>query len=263
MLETPGARGAARRGLDAPGDMTLALAADYGAAYRPVVLPANARTGKYVAYYSTHPEGRRELSIWLERARAHAGMIEGTLIRHGLPPELLAVAVVESGLDPHAVSAAGAVGMWQLVEDTARLYGLVMEGGVDERRSPGLATLAAARHLRRLFATFRNWPMALAAYNAGAARLRELAEAAGSRDFWVLAARSDALPEETAEYVPKVMALASLLRDLPRHGFAPLSRGAVGAEYALGLGGPRSKCSGALHWALSPTDVRTEACAPR
>ena len=220
-----------------PPDVAAAVAlalSDHGAGYRPLVLPANARTAKYVAYYSRHPDGRRELSIWLSRARAHAGMIEGTLTRQGLPSELLAVAFVESGLDPHAVSRAGAVGMWQLVEDTARLHGLVIDGTVDERRSPPLATLAAARHLGYLFTSFRDWPMALAAYNAGAARLERLAQATGSRSFWVLAARSAELPEETVDYVPKVLALASLLHDLPRYGFATLTPHADDGEHTHG-----------------------------
>jgi membrane-bound lytic murein transglycosylase D len=147
-------------------------------------------------------------------------MIETVLDEYGLPTELLAVALIESGLDPNAVSPAGATGMWQFVGTTATTYGLNISEGLDERLIPDLATDAAARHLRDLHESFGDWPLALAAYNAGEHRIRSLCEAAGTTDYWVLRSGDHGLPEETAEYVPKVLAMVTLLRETSSFGFA-------------------------------------------
>jgi membrane-bound lytic murein transglycosylase D len=149
-------------------------------------------------------------------------MIHAQLDREGLPRDLMAVAFIESGLDPLAVSPVGATGLWQFIEETGRLYGLSRTEELDQRRAPLLATQAAARYLRELYDQFHDWPLALASYNAGPGRVRQLLDETVSRDFWSLAERSLALPEETQSYVPKIFAVMTLLRNPRAYGFEPL-----------------------------------------
>jgi len=131
-------------------------------------------------------------------------MLAGILRAHGLPPSLLGVAAVESGFNPAALSPKGARGLWQLMPETARRYGLAVEPGRDERLDPVKSTHAAARYMNDLYAQFQDWPLALAAYNAGENRVERALERRGAGDFWTLS-RLAALPEETRRYVPAVL----------------------------------------------------------
>lgn len=141
-------------------------------------------------------DGKREL--WLPRVAA-------ILRQHGLPMGLVGAAVVESGLNPRALSPKGARGLWQLMPETARRYGLLIDSHRDERLDPVKSTHAAAQYLSDLHAQFQDWPLALAAYNAGEDRVERALEQLGARDFWTLS-RHAALPDETRHYVPAVLA---------------------------------------------------------
>ncbi len=143
----------------------------------------------------------------LVRARysQHRDTLLRVLAEEQLPPELLAVALVESGFDPLALSPKGARGIWQLMPATAQRYGLTAQAAHDQRTQPEQATRAAARYLRDLFQLFSDWKLALAAYNAGEARVQRAINRAGSRDFDELARRG-LLPSETQRYVPAVLA---------------------------------------------------------
>lgn len=195
-----------------------------------VTIPARPEVARYVRHFSLG-NGRSSVSIWLQRAGTYAAMIRETLQRYGLPRELLAVAIVESGMQPAAISPVGATGMWQFMADTARSYALHVGDDFDERRDPKLATDAAARHLRDLYVEFRDWPLALAAYNAGRGRIREQMELTASDDFWALTERGT-LARETVDYVPKVLAMVSILGQLPSHGFAPIVGDPLSDDYA-------------------------------
>lgn len=131
--------------------------------------------------------------------------VAAILRAHGLPPELVGVAAVESGFDPAALSPKGARGLWQLMPETATRYGMVVNSGRDERLDPLKSTFAAARYLKDLYAQFQDWPLALAAYNAGENRIQRSLDRLGARDFRTLS-RHAALPEETRRYVPAVLA---------------------------------------------------------
>lgn len=124
------------------------------------------------------------------------------------PPALerimAAVGQVESGFNPQARSPKNAVGVWQLIPETARRFGLRVDATVDERTDTPKATVAAARYLRYLFDRFGDWQLTLAAYNAGEARVQSAIARAGTRQFDVLKAY---LPAETAAYVPAVLAI--------------------------------------------------------
>ena len=130
--------------------------------------------------------------------------VDAILREQGLPPRLISVALVESGFKPWALSPKGALGLWQLMPDTARRYGLVVSGYQDDRRDPAKSTTAAARYLQDLYGQFGNWPLTLAAYNAGEKRVQNAVDRFGTRDFWTLSAKL-ALPDETRRYVPTVL----------------------------------------------------------
>jgi hypothetical protein len=127
----------------------------------------------------------------------------------GIPETMLNLALIESGFRANAKSPVGAVGLWQFMTSTARVYGLKVGLLVDERKDPILSTIAAARLLKDLYRQYGDWHLALAAYNAGTGGLDRALSKSGERSFWRLA-RSGKLNRQTAEFVPKFIA-ASLL----------------------------------------------------
>lgn len=131
-------------------------------------------------------------------------LIQPILSKEGVPDQLAAVIRVESGGNPLALSPKGARGLWQLMPDTARRYGLRVDERLDERLDLEKSTTGAARYLRDLYAQFGSWPLALAAYNTGEQNLQKAIERAHSRDFSTLSALGY-LPSETRNYVPAVL----------------------------------------------------------
>jgi soluble lytic murein transglycosylase-like protein len=134
------------------------------------------------------------------------------LAEERVPIELLAVALVESGFNPLALSPKGARGIWQLMPATAQRYGLTVEPMNDHRTSPEHSTRAAARYLRDLYRQFGDWKLALAAYNWGEDKVQRVINRTGIRDFDELTRRG-LLPLETRKYVPAVLATWKQLRD--------------------------------------------------
>ena len=143
----------------------------------------------------------------LRRAGPYLPMIREELRRRGLPAELAWLPLLESGFRVDARSPAGAVGLWQLMPETARRFGLRVDRLRDERLDPLRNTRAAADYLAFLAGRFQSWPIVLAAYNAGEGRIGGLLRASGAEDFWALAETGD-LPEETRDFVPAVIALS-------------------------------------------------------
>ena len=127
----------------------------------------------------------------------------------GVPVELAAVVLVESGGNTFALSPKGARGLWQLMPDTARRYGLVVDGVTDERLNMEKSTRAAARYLSDLHLQFGSWSLALAAYNTGEQNIRRAIDRSRSTEFAVLSSLGR-LPLETRNYVPAVMAATQL-----------------------------------------------------
>ena len=131
-------------------------------------------------------------------------MMEAVFDEAGLPRELIWIGLIESGYDRNARSSKNAVGIWQLIPETAQTFGLSI-GGPDERTDPLKSTIAAARYLKFLYARFEDWLLALAAYNSGERRVQTAIDRAKSTDFWRLV-ELELLPRETQAYVPAVLA---------------------------------------------------------
>jgi len=131
-------------------------------------------------------------------------LVAPILRQHGVPTQLLSIVAVESAGNPVALSPKGARGLWQFMPETARRYGLRVEGTTDERLDLNKSTAAAAKYLRDLYARFGDWSLALAAYNAGEHAVERAILKTGLRAFDALSANR-MLPSETRSYVPAVL----------------------------------------------------------
>ncbi len=176
------------------------------------------RTLKYVNFFARTDKGRHMFETWLRRSGKFADLIQHELREWRLPEDLIWLSMIESGFDARVKSPAGAVGLWQFMPSTGAVYGLVQNKHVDQRKNPKLATTAAAHHLRDLYMRFGSWDLALAAYNMGYEQLLDRIDRYGTADFNELA-RQEALPTETASYVPKIAAAALIANNLERFGF--------------------------------------------
>ncbi|WP_437605258.1 transglycosylase SLT domain-containing protein [Sorangium sp. So ce834] len=202
-------------------------------------LAVSRRTLKYVRFFTRTDRGRAMFETWLKRSGRYQEMVQAELRDRRLPEDLIWVAMIESGFDPRAKSPAGAVGLWQFMPATGAVYGLQQTRHLDQRKNPRLATQAAAHHLRDLYMRFGSWDLALAAYNMGYEQLLDRIDRYGTSDFNELA-RQEAIPSETAAYVPKIGAAAIVANNLERFGFdqVAVSRPLDAAEIAAPPGTP-------------------------
>ena len=159
----------------------------------------------------TQPTLREATEDSLGRGATYLPRLCAILGEHGLPPDLALLPVVESGFWPTARGRAGERGLWQLRRDTARRFGLVVNARRDDRLHPERATRAAARYLVFLHARYGDWPLALAAYNAGERRVDRALRRGRRADFWQLADRR-LLPRTSREYVPHFLAVVRVTR---------------------------------------------------
>ncbi len=146
----------------------------------------------------------------VERVTRLRPVVSPILHEQGIPDEIVALVLVESAGQLTAISPKGARGIWQFMPDTARRYGLTVNSEIDDRLDVQKSTRAAALYLKHLHAEFGEWPLALAAYNAGEQLLRNAVLKSGAKDFAGLT-RQRMLPAETREYVPAVLAASALL----------------------------------------------------
>ncbi len=147
-------------------------------------------------------------------------IFEEALDRHGMPMELKYLPIIESALNPVAVSRAGATGLWQFMLPTATGQGLEVNSLVDERRDPYKATDAAVRYLKQLYETYEDWSLAIAAYNCGPGNVNKALRRAGGgkKDFWAI---YPFLPAETRGYVPGFIAANYVMTYYGEHNIAP------------------------------------------
>ena len=144
---------------------------------------------------------RDDIQTSLLRSARYRKTIDAALAEYHLPAGLAYLPVIESAYVPSVTSRAGAHGIWQFMPETARDYGLRVDWWVDERADPEKSAHAAAAYLNDLYRDFNDWPLALAAYNAGAGRIHRALESTGAQSFWDLYDDS-AVPRETRGYVP-------------------------------------------------------------
>jgi membrane-bound lytic murein transglycosylase D len=155
----------------------------------------------------------------LGRAARYLPMVRQVFGEEGIPQDLAYLAVIESGFRNQAKSRAAAVGMWQFIRSTGRIFGLHGNGWVEERRDPVKATRAAARYLRRLHQITGDWYLALVGYNAGPLTVERATQALDSRNFWDLH-RSRFLRNETKNYVPSLCAAILIGKNPERFGLS-------------------------------------------
>jgi membrane-bound lytic murein transglycosylase D len=170
----------------------------------------------WIHIYQTDLRGRFEEG--LRNSGRFLPMIYEIFEEEGLPLDLAHMAHVESSYKPRAYSRAHAMGIWQFIRSTGRLYGLHRDDWVDDRANPEKATRAAARHLKDLYDEFGDWYLAMAAYNAGPGRVKSAIRRTHSRDFWKLR-RSRYLRRETKNYVPAILATIIISKDPEGYGF--------------------------------------------
>ncbi|MEW6734784.1 MAG: lytic transglycosylase domain-containing protein [Acidobacteriota bacterium] len=169
---------------------------------------ADSRVASHLKHF--RGRGRVRLSTGLARLAEYRTMMARIFREEGVPEWLLAIGLVESGYNTEAISPKQALGIWQFIPGTGDRYGLKRTAFTDERKDPEKSTRAAARYLRDLYALFNDWPLAIAAYNAGEERIAKVMRYTGIRDFWTMAERQ-LLPAETINYVPAVLAASHLI----------------------------------------------------
>ena len=158
-----------------------------------VPMAYNERVKRFIELYSV--QRQRSSSAILALAQYYYPWMKAIFDKYNVPEELVYITIIESALNPLAVSRAGATGIWQFMYNTGKLYGLEVNTFVDDRRDPYKATEAAARHFRDLYNIFNDWGLAISAYNCGAGNVRKAIQRSGGKtDFWGVAPY---LPKET------------------------------------------------------------------
>ncbi|ERT13730.1 murein transglycosylase D [Photorhabdus temperata] len=178
-------------------------------------IPDNYRVREQRNYYLKNKSYLHDVTL---RAEPYMYWIVRQIKQRDMPMELVLVPIVESAFNPHATSRAKAAGLWQIVPDTGRNYGLTQDKWYDARRDVAASTTAALNLLQRLNKMFNgDWLLTIAAYNSGEGRvmraMKENAAKGRPTNFWSLS-----LPRETALYVPKVLALSDVIRHSDKYG---------------------------------------------
>ncbi|MCE2779504.1 MAG: LysM peptidoglycan-binding domain-containing protein [Algoriphagus sp.] len=173
----------------------------------------NDRVFSFIQYFTVR--NREYIKMVLARKEQYFPMYEETMRDHEMPSDIIYLSIVESGLDPKIKSKMGAVGLWQFMPATGRMYGMQANTDMDDRMDPEKSTVAAAKYLKSLYKMFGNWEVALAAYNCGPGNVRKaIRRSGGKTTFWGI---YDHLPKETRSYVPQFQAMLYVLNHLEEH----------------------------------------------
>lgn len=178
----------------------------------PITLPLHPSVQKAIVYLSG--SGRKFFGVWLNRLERYKAILEPEIVAAGLPPDIIYLAMVESGFNAKAYSPAAASGVWQFIEGTGRRYNLQHNWWLDERRDVIKATRAATSYLGDLYKEFGDWYLAMAAYNCGENRIRRQLKIDSTISFWEMN-----LPRETDFYVPKILAAMIIGHQPEKFGF--------------------------------------------
>jgi membrane-bound lytic murein transglycosylase D len=180
----------------------------------PVIL--NKQVAAYLDLFQN--KQRKTFQNWLNRSGRYQSIMETRLEKSGLPTDLIYLSMIESGYNQRALSHANAVGLWQFIGSTGKMYNLTIDKYLDERRDADKSTGAAASFLGDLYRDFGDWHLAVAAYNCGPAKIKNGMEKYQVDNFWDLA-KTDFLPLETKRYVPKLIAAIIIARQPEKFGF--------------------------------------------
>lgn len=180
----------------------------------------NDRVSHWVRHFQG--QGQKWFRLWLERATRYLPFIQEELRKAQLPQDLAFMVMVESGFSATATSHAAAVGPWQFIQSTGTRYGLQTNSWLDERKDLRKSTRAAIRYLKDLHAEFGSWYLVAASYNMGENGLRRIINKHGTRDYWKLV-EAKAIPTETRDYVPKILAAMLISKAPGLYGFREVS----------------------------------------
>ena len=199
-----------------PGDDHPAVLRDrLSCVQQTIPLVYNQKIHAFINYFTV--KDREYTRLMMRRKNLYFPVFEKYLAKYNLPDELKYLAIIESGLNPRAVSRVHAVGLWQFMSATGRYYGLNNNWYVDDRMDPEKSTDAACRYLRDLYRMFNDWELALAAYNTGPGNVRKAIRRSGyKKSFWEIYPH---LPRETRSYVPQFVAIIYTMNHLEEHNF--------------------------------------------
>ncbi len=176
----------------------------------------NKQVRQWVNFFQTR--GRKNFRLWLQRSNRYFPIIKKKLQQHQMPQDLAYLAMIESGLSPVAKSHANAVGPWQFIRSTANRFGLRTKWWLDERRDLEKSTSAAISYLKILHKEFKSWYLVFASYNMGEGGVRRRIHDYKTTDYWQLVNKK-AIPKETQEYVPKLIATMLIAKAPGLYGF--------------------------------------------
>ncbi len=185
----------------------------------PIPLTYNSMVKDYIDMYAVRKRGLTERVMGL--SNLYFPMYEQILDQQGLPVEFKYLSIVESALNPMAVSHCGATGLWQFMFATGKLYDLKINSMIDERRDPEKSTYAACQYFKDMYAIYNDWLLVIAAYNCGAGNVNKaIARSGGKRTFWEIC---NYLPKETRGYVPAFIAVTYLMSYPAEHNLTPVA----------------------------------------
>ncbi len=183
----------------------------------PIQLSYNQMVRNWINLYLKR--GKYMIPTYMGLSDYYFPIFEKQLDANNMPLELKYLPIIESALNPRAVSHAGATGIWQFMYATGKRYNLEINSYVDERRDPELSTIAAVEYLKDLYNIFGDWNLALAAYNCGAGNVRRaIARSGGKTNFWEI---YKYLPRETRGYIPAFIAMTYIMNYTDEHNFYP------------------------------------------
>jgi len=184
----------------------------------PFSLDYNDRVKSFInLYINKRP---KQVAYMLGLSEYYFPMFEEIFDKYNIPLELKYLAVIESALNPRAVSRAGATGLWQFMYSTGKIYKLEINSYVDERRDPVMATEAAAQFLSKLYSMYGDWTLVIAAYNCGPGNVNKaIRRSGGKKNFWEIYYR---LPRETRGYVPAFIAATYTFHYYEKYGIRPI-----------------------------------------
>ncbi|MCO5937365.1 transglycosylase SLT domain-containing protein [Mucilaginibacter sp. RB4R14] len=174
--------------------------------------------GYVQAYIDNYVRRKDEMGRMIGLSKYYFPIYERAFQDAGIPDEIKYLSIVESALNPNAISRVGAAGPWQFMSETAKIYGLAMTDYVDDRRDPVRASIAAAEYLKDAYQQFGDWLLAIASYNCGKSNVEHALEKTGTHDYWSI---RELLPPETRGYVPAFIAINYVMKYHKYHYIVP------------------------------------------